>query len=86
MSCRILGRNIEESILLYIKKIAKDRNSQKLIGRLNPTKKNKLVIDFYTKSGFLPTIESTNFEYNLMTNQLGSYPDHLTVHEREIQK
>jgi len=86
MSCRILGRNIEESILLYIKKIAKDRNSKKLIGRLNLTKKNKLVFDFYTKSGFLPIIESTNFEYDLMTNQLESYPDHLTVHEMEIQK
>jgi FkbH-like protein len=85
MSCRILGRSIEDSMLFFAKNVAKRRNSKKLIGQFIPTKKNMLVVDFYITSGFSPTSISTDFEYDLLANQLGSYPSYLTVREMEHQ-
>jgi FkbH-like protein len=52
MSCRVLGRKVEDGILAEIEKEARDKDCQKLIGLYQETKKNALVSTFYQDRGF----------------------------------
>jgi FkbH-like protein len=52
MSCRVLGRNVEEFIVEEIARRARDAGCTRIIGRYIPTKKNALVADLYPRLGF----------------------------------
>ena len=52
MSCRVLGRKLEEAILAEIINIAKRKKLNKLIGEYIPTAKNSMVEMHYKKLGF----------------------------------
>ena len=52
MSCRVLGRNVEQAVLRELTEQARARGVTRLIGRYLPTEKNKLVEDHYDKLGF----------------------------------
>lgn len=52
LSCRIIGRRIEESMLIYILKEAKKSDARSLVGHFIPTKKNVPAVDFYKDNGF----------------------------------
>jgi FkbH-like protein len=52
MSCRVLGRRVENMTLLALLDQAKKEGVRKLIGTYIPTDRNKLVEDHYTKLGF----------------------------------
>ena len=52
MSCRVLGRRIEEAALRHLAAAAKADGARELVGRYIPTAKNRLVIDHYRKLGF----------------------------------
>ena len=52
MSCRVLGRRVEEAALLDIVKYAKNVGAVKLIGIYSPTDRNVIVKDHYRKLGF----------------------------------
>jgi len=52
MSCRVLGRKVEEATLAEILRNARDRGIAKLIGRYRPTPRNAMVADHYEKLGF----------------------------------
>ncbi len=52
MSCRVLGRRVEQMVLREILVHARARGIQKLIGVYLPTEKNSLVRDHYEKLGF----------------------------------
>jgi FkbH-like protein len=52
MSCRVLGRRVEQMVLRQILDAAKRYNVQTLIGIYRPTDRNKLVEDHYHKLGF----------------------------------
>jgi FkbH-like protein len=52
MSCRVLGRQVEEAVLLQILEYARNRGYRKVLGRYIPTPKNGLVQDHYQKLGF----------------------------------
>lgn len=52
LSCRILGRKVEDSILYYIIDKAKKGGIKKLRGEFVPTKKNKPAEDFLSDFGF----------------------------------
>jgi FkbH-like protein len=47
MSCRVLGRGVEEAIFAKIGEIARRDHADKIIGEFIPTKKNALVADLY---------------------------------------
>ena len=49
LSCRVIGRGIEEGILDYIINDAKKNNVKRLIGNFIPTKKNKPSESFLAK-------------------------------------
>jgi FkbH-like protein len=52
MSCRVLGRRVEETILQYLVQQARAAGITELIGRYIPTAKNGLVRDHFEKLGF----------------------------------
>jgi FkbH-like protein len=52
MSCRVLGRKVEEAMLAQVAAEAGARKMQRLIGLYIPTAKNGMVADHYKKLGF----------------------------------
>jgi FkbH-like protein len=52
MSCRVLGRNVEQALMKTLVGIAQARGARQLRGVYLPTPKNKMVEDFYAKQGF----------------------------------
>jgi len=58
MSCRVLGRRVEETVLAHLIPAAREHGITWLLGTYLPTAKNALVSDHYAKLGFTP-IEDT---------------------------
>ena len=54
MSCRVLGRQVEEATLRLVASEARRLGAKRLIGEYRPTAKNGVVEDHYTKLGFSP--------------------------------
>ncbi|MDQ6719088.1 MAG: HAD-IIIC family phosphatase, partial [Gemmatimonadota bacterium] len=52
MSCRVLGRKVEEAILADVACRARERGIRRLVGEFIPSPKNALVKDLYPKLGF----------------------------------
>jgi predicted enzyme involved in methoxymalonyl-ACP biosynthesis len=55
MSCRVLGRRVEEALLQHLVREARSAGAIELIGRYIPTARNGLVRDHYEKLGFTKT-------------------------------
>lgn len=53
MSCRVLGRRLEEAVLGELLGMAQKLGASHLIGRFYPTERNSIVSDHYAKLGFL---------------------------------
>ncbi len=60
MSCRVLGRQVEEATLLAVVAAAKCLGGKRLIGEYRPTAKNEIVRDHYRKLGFSELDESAD--------------------------
>lgn len=60
MSCRVLGRRVEEAVLHEIARHARQSGATALRGRYIPTARNALVRDHYAKLGFRRTEETTD--------------------------
>jgi FkbH-like protein len=54
MSCRVLGRCVEQMVLRELLEHAESRGIHRLIGVYRPTGRNKLVEQHYSKLGFTP--------------------------------
>ena len=52
MSCRVLGRRVEHSVLSEVLQHAHAAGIRTLCGEYRPTDRNKLVVDHYAKLGF----------------------------------
>jgi FkbH-like protein len=52
MSCRVLGRRVEEAMLAHVADTAKAKGVRWLIGRYIPTAKNGMVAEHYARLGF----------------------------------
>ncbi|MEK7567093.1 MAG: HAD-IIIC family phosphatase [Patescibacteria group bacterium] len=52
LSCRILGRKVEDHIIEYIINLARKNQIEELVGEYIPTAKNIQTADFYEKRGF----------------------------------
>ena len=55
LSCREIGRRVEETMLAYIFEEAKREGVNRIIGEFIPTQKNAPAKDLYKKSGFVLT-------------------------------
>jgi FkbH-like protein len=54
MSCRVLGRKVEEACLQVLAASCKQLGAQRLIGLYKPTEKNGMVREMYPNLGFTP--------------------------------
>lgn len=52
MSCRVMGRQVEDAFLAYLAESARSHGAQRLRGRYIPTPKNSPVLNFYSSRGF----------------------------------
>ncbi len=60
MSCRVLKRQVEETVLNELARLAILRGCDRLEGVYLPTAKNDMVRDFYTHMGFTLTSENAD--------------------------
>jgi FkbH-like protein len=60
LSCRVLGRGVEDIFVIQALKLAKQRGCNSAIGEFYPTAKNSQVKDFFSKQGFEPFSVSSN--------------------------
>jgi len=88
MSCRVLGRQVEEEVLNQLVIRARERRFQFLRGEYFPTAKNPLVRDHYSKLGFLrvqpngsPASEPTTWDLDL--ERFNFYNTHIAVNPAE---
>lgn len=58
MSCRVLGRRVEEAALAELARLLRARGVTRLIGIFRPSERNGIVVDHYRKLGF--TLDSTD--------------------------
>lgn len=58
MSCRVLGRQVEEATLNLLVEQAQSRGCTELIGVYKPTAKNGMVKELYPRLGFAPCAEA----------------------------
>ena len=54
MSCRVLGRQVEQEVLNLLAEEAGRRKFRSLVGEYIPTAKNGMVKDHYRRLGFTP--------------------------------
>jgi FkbH-like protein len=59
MSCRVLGRKVENAVLAELCGHARAAGISKLRGTYRPTDRNKLVVDHYSKLGFTKTTDDS---------------------------
>ena len=52
MSCRVLGRRVEQATLDVLARLARARGCKRLVGEYRPTAKNAMVAALYTDLGF----------------------------------
>ena len=71
LSCRALGRGVEDAFIAFIKNIAHSRGCQYLSGKYIKSEKNAQVSNFYERSGFMQTKQSdhgSDWAYTLGNN------------------
>ena len=73
MSCRVMGRNIENAIIEDIEKSARSKGYDKLVGMFKPTKKNKPVENLYSLLGYKNVLEEQDgtIYYSVELNSVG---------------
>ena len=54
MSCRVIGRKVEDRLLDKAIELCRARGHPKIIGEYIPTRKNAIVAGFYGRHGFVP--------------------------------
>lgn len=59
LSCRALGRGVEDTLLAFVVAHARERGLRRLVGRYVPTAKNAAAAGFYERSGFVPCTKNT---------------------------
>jgi FkbH-like protein len=62
MSCRVLGRRLEEAVLAELVRAARADGARALVGRFVPTDRNMMVARHYEKLGFAKAGEDPNGE------------------------
>jgi FkbH-like protein len=87
LSCRVIGRGIETTLLAFIAENAKRAGATRILGEFIPTKKNAPGASFYADHGFKqkpaqPDSSSIFYEFDLNTGTL-KYPNWITLEGKE---
>jgi len=78
LSCRVMGREVEKSILGYIIKKAKENGIEKIKAQFIPTQKNKPVENFLPDCGF----KKDGNDWIITLNETFQSPDFIKIEER----
>lgn len=78
LSCRVIGRGIEQAMTAFVAEAAAARGAARLIGEFLKTPKNAPASGVYERCGFVRTGE-TRFEFVLSERQM-PYPAHVRLH------
>jgi FkbH-like protein len=62
MSCRVLGRRVEQAALQQLVRFGRSQGVERLVGLYRPTERNGIVADHYAKLGFAKTGERDDGE------------------------
>lgn len=79
LSCRVIGRGIEDCLLKDCELLARERGMSTILGRYIPTAKNSQVGTFYATRGFSPTgtdLTTQDFSLSLAESKL-AFPAYL---------
>ena len=77
MSCRVLGRRVEEAILAHVAAAARAEGAKVLIGSYIPSGRNAIVADHYRKLGFTEIAgdgDGTRWQLDLVTHSAPELP------------
>ena len=85
MSCRVLGRKVEDGLLAYLEERARIRGSTLLKARYLPTSKNGLVSDLYPRFGFVSGDQDEFFVRDLTMETPLPYPSHLQIEKSKYE-
>jgi FkbH-like protein len=85
LSCRVIGRSVEQVLLLDCIEIAKKHECTRIIGQYSPTKKNIQVQSFYSNYGFemLKEVDGTTCYYKKIDDSIINYPEYFRTIVRE---
>ena len=82
LSCRVIGRTIEESMIAFIANFAMDNGASQLIGEYIPTAKNSPAKNTYPMLNF---IKGKNNKYNVdLKEQTFNYSANITIFENQV--
>ena len=83
LSCRVIGRTVEQALLIYLARQAHKAGAERLLGEYIPTAKNALVKDFYPSRGFEQiTTHDGAIQFQTNIEKLPTdYADYLQVKE-----
>jgi FkbH-like protein len=89
LSCRVLGRGVEDAFLINLLKYSKKRGYKSVIGKYIPTLKNSHVVEFYSKRGFTQndkesTQEVSIFNYDLK-KEIMDEPDFFLTIDSDVK-
>lgn len=80
LSCRVLGRKVEETLLAYIVDQARKEGAKTIVGEFIPTKKNAPAKDFYKNHGFRQLLGSESTEiWEMSLQDVYPYPQFIKV-------
>lgn len=80
LSCRILGRNVEQALIAELESAARKDGAKRLVGRYIATAKNAMVADFFLAQGFVADGGSDAvYVRDLSTAPPLAFPDHVTI-------
>ena len=77
LSCRVMGREVEKSILGYIIKKAKENGIEKIKAQFIPTQKNKPIENFLPNCGF----QKDGNHWIITLNKTFETPDFIEIEE-----
>ena len=88
MSCRVLGRRVEEAVLTVVAGEARRAGARRLLGSYRPTPKNAMVADLYPRLGFDcvdgGTAGEAHFEMSLAADTSLDLPFDIDLRERVL--
>jgi len=79
LSCRVLGRNVEQAIVADLETEARQAGRARLVGQYCASAKNSMVANFYPEHGFARTEKDGLFARDLATEPPLAFPDHVTI-------
>ena len=87
MSCRVLGRRVEEACLSHLVAAARQAGADALVGKYIASSKNGMVADHYRKLGFLPSGTSDRLSlWRLALDDFKPPRLEMSVEDRALQK